>query len=123
MGHSREDVRLDTELEIIVHTVYDEDGIMIPAIQDIHMKVLNISATGISLSAEREFKEGMSFYIELELDGSKIKIMPVILRRIKGKGKEWIYGCRLVNNEPYEEQIIRKYIFNAEINKRKVWKD
>lgn len=120
MGYGREDVRLETEIEINVSTVYDEDGILLPAVSEMKMYITNMSATGIALRCDREFKEKTSFYFELELNEQVIKLMPIIVRKTKGKGKEWIYGCKLMHLDPNEEQIIRKYIFDSEISKRKI---
>lgn len=120
MSVKREDVRLDAELEVIARSVYDEDGVIMPALQDLKLKIRNLSATGVAIISNREFKEKSSFFIELELGNETLNLVPVIVRKNKGTGKEWVYGCKFMHLEADEERIIRKYIFESELKRRKM---
>lgn len=118
MSFGREDVRLETDMDVVISTVYDEDGILVPAVQEIHMTMTNLSATGISLKSEKEFNQKQSFLLTLELNSEKINLMPVIVRKTKD-GKTFSYGCKLMHLDSKEEQAIRNYIFNSQLNKRR----
>lgn len=120
MSTKREDVRLDEEMEVIAHNVYNEDGVIIPSLQDFKLKIRNLSATGVAIICNREFKEKSSFFIELELGGEVLRLVPIIVRKTKSAGKEWVYGCKFMHLEVNEERIIRKYIFENELKRRKM---
>lgn len=121
MSYGREDVRLDLDMHVTITTVFNDDGVMIPAMQEIKMLLTNLSATGIMLESDRDFKERSSFMLELELGDEKINLMPVIVRKIKD-GKTFKYGCKLMHLDPHEEQIIRNFIFKTQLNKRRFHK-
>lgn len=120
MEAKREDVRLDEEITVIAHSAYNEEGLIIPCLHEFELKVRNLSATGAAIISTREFTEKSSFLIEMELGGEIIKLVPLIVRKTKGQGKEWIYGCKFMHLNPNEERIIRKYIFDNELKRRKM---
>lgn len=119
MAFTREDVRLETYLEGEITSHYDENGVLLPEMLNLPAVISNISATGMSIECEREFEQKESFCINVELGGKEMRFVPVIMRKEKIEGEKFRYGCKFIHLDEKEEEAIRKYIFEVQLEIRR----
>lgn len=122
MAFTRADVRLDTDIRTKALMFYDENGVVMPEIKDVPIQIYDLSATGMSVKCQRELKKGDSFYVELDLDGKKINIIPIIVRSEYVAG-EYLYGCKFDRVDEHEMAVIRQFIFDEQIRIRRRMKN
>lgn len=116
----REEVRIDVEVPVQVKKMTIKGNIM-DLDKPILMHTRNISACGVLLNAELDMPLDVEFHFCLKLseDSAEIHVVAKIVRKEELKDNEgYNYGCSIVLAKTNDVNIIRKYIFRSQIDKR-----
>lgn len=110
-------VRVDTDIPITLayEMVGDE---LTDAEMPIQAKILDLSATGFSLTCATPLKKGYRFGFHFSTDFDDLILVADALRR-EDAPRGYRYGCRFVGTTQREADALHRYVLSEQIAQRK----
>jgi c-di-GMP-binding flagellar brake protein YcgR len=116
--NERLDIRVPIDINITIKTIEINNRIK-HLKNNIYGTIENISCGGMLLHSGANINKHTKFNFNIMLFNKSLNISTEIIRKNKGSNLDYYYGCKFLNLSLHDEKILRKFIFNKQIELNK----